>query len=55
MQNIMKNRSGKGEVTHEWGRGKQRKLRSMWLMYSVYKNEYRIFKLVETTIRRGLK
>jgi hypothetical protein len=25
------------------------------LMYSLYKNEYRIFKLVETTIRKGLK
>jgi hypothetical protein len=24
-------------------------------MYSLYKNEYRIFKLVATTIRKGLK
>jgi hypothetical protein len=24
-------------------------------MCSVYKNEYRIFKLVETTIRKGLR
>jgi hypothetical protein len=24
-------------------------------MYSLYKNEYRIFKLVETTIRKGLR
>jgi hypothetical protein len=24
-------------------------------MYSLYKNEYRIFKAVETTIRRGLR
>jgi hypothetical protein len=24
-------------------------------MYSQYKNEYRIFKLVETTIRKGTK
>jgi hypothetical protein len=37
------------------GAGKGRKLRKeMWLMYSLYKNEYRIFKLFQTTIRRGL-
>jgi hypothetical protein len=24
-------------------------------MYSLYRNEYRIFKLVETTIRKGLR
>jgi hypothetical protein len=24
-------------------------------MYSLYKNEYRIFKPIETTIRRGLR
>jgi hypothetical protein len=26
-----------------------------WLMYTLYKNEYRIFKPVEITIKRGLK
>jgi hypothetical protein len=26
-----------------------------WLMHFLYKNEYRIFKPVEITIRRGLK
>jgi hypothetical protein len=36
--------------------GKRRKLRRwILLMYSLYKNEYRIFKLVETTIRKGLR
>jgi hypothetical protein len=25
------------------------------VMYSLFKNEYRTFKLVETTIRKGLK
>jgi hypothetical protein len=36
--------------------GKRRKLRRLiWLMYSLYKNEYRIFKPVEITIRRGLR
>jgi hypothetical protein len=35
--------------------GKRSRLRRwIWLMYFLYKNEYRIFKLVETTIRRGL-
>jgi hypothetical protein len=27
----------------------------MWLMYSLYKNEYRILKSVETTKRKGLR
>jgi hypothetical protein len=36
------------------GEGKRRKLRWIWLLYSLYKNEYRIFKLAETTIRKGL-
>jgi hypothetical protein len=27
--------------------------RGIWLMYFLYKNEYRIFKTVETTLRRG--
>jgi hypothetical protein len=34
---------------------KRRKSRWIWLMNSVYKNEYRIFKLVETSIRRWLR
>jgi hypothetical protein len=35
------------------GEGKSRKLRSwIWLMYSVYKNEYRTFKPFETTRER---
>jgi hypothetical protein len=33
----------------------RRKLRGMCLIHSLYQNEYRIFKLVETTIRKGLK
>jgi hypothetical protein len=38
------------------GKGKRRKLRRrIWLMYSLYKNEYRIFKSVETTVRKGLR
>jgi hypothetical protein len=42
---------------HIWeGKGKRRKLRKwIWLMYFLYEAEYRIFKLVETTIRKGLK
>jgi hypothetical protein len=28
--------------------------RQMWLVYSLYKNEFRILKLAETTIRKGL-
>jgi hypothetical protein len=41
---------------HIWEReGKARKLRRwIWLMHSLYKSDYRIFKLVEITIRRGL-
>jgi hypothetical protein len=36
--------------------GKRRKLRRwIWLMYFPYKNEYKIFKPVEITIRRGLR
>jgi hypothetical protein len=36
--------------------GKRRKLRILiWLMYSLYKNEYRIFKTAEIAIRRRLK
>jgi hypothetical protein len=31
-------------------RRKQRRWK--WLIYSLYKNEYRIFKLLETTIKR---
>jgi hypothetical protein len=27
----------------------------IWLMYSLYKNEYRIFKPVKTIIRKGLR
>jgi hypothetical protein len=27
----------------------------IWLMYFVHENEYGIFKLVETTIRKGLR
>jgi hypothetical protein len=38
------------------GEGKRRKLRGwMRLMYSLYKTQYRIFKPVETTIRKGLR
>jgi hypothetical protein len=42
---------------HIWEQyDKRRKLRRwIWLMFSLYKNEYRIFKLVETTVRRGLE
>jgi hypothetical protein len=32
-----------------------KKRRCIWLIYSLYKNEYRIFKPVEATIRRGLR
>jgi hypothetical protein len=35
--------------------GKRRKLKWIWLVYSLYKNEYRIFKLFETTIGKELK
>jgi hypothetical protein len=35
--------------------GKRRRLRRwIWLMCFLYKNEYRIFKPFEITIRRGL-
>jgi hypothetical protein len=35
---------------------KRRKLRRcMWLMYLLYKNEHKIFKSVEVTLRRGLR
>jgi hypothetical protein len=27
----------------------------MWLIYSLFKNEYRLLKLVETTIRKELR
>jgi hypothetical protein len=27
----------------------------MWLMYSLHNNEYRMFKPVEITVKRGLK
>jgi hypothetical protein len=40
---------GKSQV----GMGKRRKF--FWLMSSLYKNRYRTFKLVETTIRKGLR
>jgi hypothetical protein len=37
---------------HIWeNEGKTRELRQIWLMYSLYMNECRIFKPVETTIR----
>jgi hypothetical protein len=46
----------KGRSYTREGEGKRRKLtRWIWLMYSLYKNEYRIFKPVEITIRRGLR
>jgi hypothetical protein len=36
--------------------GKRRKLRRrVWLMFFLYKNEYKILKHVEITIRRGLR
>jgi hypothetical protein len=35
--------------------GKRKLRRYMWLVYFLYKNEYRIFKSVEITIRRGLR
>jgi hypothetical protein len=36
--------------------GKRKKLRrSIWLMYFLYKNEYKLFKPVEITIRKGLR
>jgi hypothetical protein len=51
----MKNRTCQmGGHTQE-GEGKRRKLRLIWLMYFLYKKEYRNFKLGETTIRIGLK
>jgi hypothetical protein len=38
------------------GEGKKRKLRRcIWLMNFIYKNEHRIFKPVEITIKRGLR
>jgi hypothetical protein len=38
------------------GEGKRTKLRSwIWLIHSLYKNEYRILKLAETTVRKGLR
>jgi type IV secretory pathway component VirB8 len=44
------------EVTYERGKAKKRKLRRwIWLMYFQYKNEYRIIKPVEISIRRGLR
>jgi hypothetical protein len=37
------------------GEGKRRKLRRrIWLMYFLYKNEYRIFQPVDATMKRGL-
>jgi hypothetical protein len=43
-----------GHAQEEWG--KRRKLRTrIWLIYSLYKNEYRNLKLAETTIRKGLR
>jgi hypothetical protein len=47
--------------TNKWrsymkGEGKRRKLRiRIWLMYSLYKNEFRIFKPFEINIRNGLR
>jgi hypothetical protein len=42
---------------HIWKRkGKRSKLRWwIWLMYFLYENEYRIFKVVEVTRRRGVR
>jgi hypothetical protein len=38
------------------GGGERKKWRRrIWLMYSLYMNEYRIFKPVETTRREGLR
>jgi hypothetical protein len=34
-------------------KGERKKRRRIWLMYFLYENEYRIFKPVEITIRRG--
>jgi hypothetical protein len=43
----------RGGHTRE-GEGKRRKLRWWtWLIYSLYKNEYRNLKAAETTIRKG--
>jgi hypothetical protein len=42
-----KGRSGTGGV------GKLRT--SLWLIYSLHKNEYRNIKLTETTIKKGLR
>jgi hypothetical protein len=38
------------------GEGKRRQLRRLiWLVYSLYKNQYRILRPAETTIRKGLR
>jgi hypothetical protein len=34
---------------------RRKKRRLIWLMYLLFKNKFKIFKLVEITIRRGLK
>jgi hypothetical protein len=41
-------------MSHKRAKKEGRKLRkSIWLMYFLYKNEYRIFKPVEITKRRA--
>jgi hypothetical protein len=46
----------KGRTQRREREGKRRKLRmSIWLMYFLYKNEYRIFKPVEIIIGRALR
>jgi hypothetical protein len=41
--------------SHKRERGQKRKLRKIWLLYFLFKNEHRIFKSVEITKRRGLR
>jgi hypothetical protein len=50
----MKKRSLRGGHIGE-REGKRKLRRCIWLMYTLYKNECRIFKPVETTIKRGLR
>jgi hypothetical protein len=35
--------------------GGEKEVKKVWLMFFLYKNEYRIFKPVEMKIRRGLR
>jgi hypothetical protein len=42
------------EVTYERGRIKEGS-KGIWLIYFLYKDKYRIFKPVETIVRKGLR